>query len=288
MIPIELIRVALKILEDNKVDNYCDYYDHLKKRIKDFRDTIKRLEGNNIIAKGIKDSFENDKDVLYKIYRNVLKGKLQSASTSMSNILFGKKNWLEPLKMTIPKSTVFYRCRKKVDDSKPFENEMFHIPFDMRYKVGNERFSISGFPCLYLASSPACAKKEIGGTEGGILAKFTLQQDVECYDLSLKEEYYGEDIKTFYRIFLLILFCSVQIKDKKDDNAKFFPYYVIPQLVTSAVASQSKDCRNIRYQSTKYSDGYNYLFIPVLGDLKKKDRQDKALMKKFSIEIYKE
>jgi len=31
--------------------------------------------------------------------------------------------------------------------------EMFHIPYDKRYLVGNQRFSLSGFPLLYLNSS---------------------------------------------------------------------------------------------------------------------------------------
>ena len=33
------------------------------------------------------------------------------------------------------------------------KNEMYHIPFDKNYLVGNERFSITGFPTLYLSSS---------------------------------------------------------------------------------------------------------------------------------------
>ena len=33
------------------------------------------------------------------------------------------------------------------------KKEIFHIPFEERGKVNNQRFSIDGFPCLYLGSS---------------------------------------------------------------------------------------------------------------------------------------
>lgn len=43
-----------------------------------------------------------------------------------------------------------YKCR---ENSKLFhfsKDEMFHIPYDKRDLVGNQRFSLSGLPCLYL------------------------------------------------------------------------------------------------------------------------------------------
>lgn len=30
---------------------------------------------------------------------------------------------------------------------------MYHIPFDKRYLIGNERYSLTGFPTFYLSSS---------------------------------------------------------------------------------------------------------------------------------------
>lgn len=43
-----------------------------------------------------------------------------------------------------------YKCR---ENSKLFhftKDEMFHIPYAKRYLVGNQRYSLSGLPCLYL------------------------------------------------------------------------------------------------------------------------------------------
>ena len=47
----------------------------------------------------------------------------------------------------------FYRMRNSQEYVQYEKNEMYHIPFDKNYLVGNERFSITGFPTLYLSSS---------------------------------------------------------------------------------------------------------------------------------------
>lgn len=56
----------------------------------------------------------------------------------------------------------FFRARTSDHFTIFSQTEMLHIPFDKRHLVGNERFSITGFPCLYLASSSYCCWLEIG------------------------------------------------------------------------------------------------------------------------------
>ena len=53
--------------------------------------------------------------------------------------------------------TNFYRARYNTGNHDFTENEMYHIPFDMRGKVKPQRYSFPGLPCLYLgASTYAC------------------------------------------------------------------------------------------------------------------------------------
>ncbi|MGG2305084.1 hypothetical protein ACE4Z6_27055, partial [Salmonella enterica] len=47
----------------------------------------------------------------------------------------------------------FYRIREKNDNQVYSSNEMFHIPFQLRGKVITQRYSIPGFPSLYLGTS---------------------------------------------------------------------------------------------------------------------------------------
>ena len=55
-----------------------------------------------------------------------------------------------------------YKCR---ENSKLFhfsKDEMFHIPYEKRNLVGNQRFSLSGLPCLYLGGSSYICWEELG------------------------------------------------------------------------------------------------------------------------------
>ena len=47
----------------------------------------------------------------------------------------------------------FYRIRIKNDNQVYSPKEMFHIPFQLRGKVSTQRYSIPGFPSLYLGTS---------------------------------------------------------------------------------------------------------------------------------------
>lgn len=55
---------------------------------------------------------------------------------------------------------VFYRLRFS-DEPLTNARDLFHIPFDKRFLVRPQRYSISGFPCLYAASSVLLAYREL-------------------------------------------------------------------------------------------------------------------------------
>src|SRR5699024_9298261 len=52
--------------------------------------------------------------------------------------------------------------------------DMFHIPFNRRFLIGNQRYSLVGQPLLYLATSPYCVFKELGGTEDIKISSFRM------------------------------------------------------------------------------------------------------------------
>lgn len=59
-----------------------------------------------------------------------------------------------------------------------------------------------------------------------------------------------------------------EIENQNANKKIFLTYYVIPQLITAAIASRGvkiKETQCIRYHSVKYLDDYNqynYVFIP--------------------------
>lgn len=67
----------------------------------------------------------------------------------------------------------FYRCRVgKVDK----REEMLHIPLTMRSKIGTNRFSLPGIPCLYLSTSSYCCWKELGSPRQISVSGFRLTE----------------------------------------------------------------------------------------------------------------
>lgn len=59
-----------------------------------------------------------------------------------------------------PQGEVFYRLRSaSYEVSNP--QGLFHLPFELRYRVKAYRFSIAGYPSLYAASSPELALREL-------------------------------------------------------------------------------------------------------------------------------
>ena len=276
----ETRKLVAEILKDNTIHSYNEYYDFIKKKTLKIENIVK-----NEIDKNELSRFQKDKEKLYEVYRNVLKGNLQTASTKLRNLLYAE-DFLTRMRFELSPTDLF-RCRKNIDKNRPFDEEMFHIPFNMRHIIGNYRYSISGFPCLYLGDSIDCCLAELDLIDCSdvVMAKYELMETVQYYDFSMNEKFFEYETNIFLKIVLLELFCGVQINhDNIFDNAKFFSFYVIPQLVTACIASKSDNVRCICYASTKKEDGVNYVFIPKIQKLSSKNVYDSQLKKLFSIE----
>lgn len=115
---------------------------------------LKELKkSNNII--------ENTFDELINIYKCYIS---ENTKVAIDKIwLFLQENdLLSETEGGFSYSTIFYRAR--IDD-KTFDkndiNNFFHIPFTKRELIGNQRFSISGQPMLYLGKSIIGIEKEL-------------------------------------------------------------------------------------------------------------------------------
>jgi len=59
----------------------------------------------------------------------------------------------------LSETRVYFRARSS--EKHLLVNEMFHLPFDQRERATTQRFSIPGFPCLYLGSSSYVCWEEL-------------------------------------------------------------------------------------------------------------------------------
>ena len=110
-------------------------------------DTIVSIFKNNKVLFKKLDTFFKD---LIEIYTLWISGEAYSAIEKLNKIL-KSHNLLKEEDFNI-REYLFFRGRKNVSNILN-KYDMFHIPYDKRYLVGNQRFSLSGFPLLYLSLS---------------------------------------------------------------------------------------------------------------------------------------
>lgn len=168
--------------------------------------------------------------------------------------------------------------------------DMFHIPFNKRYLINNQRYSLNGQPLLYLASSPYGAYKELGNHSALRIASFTINSydKFKIYQNVNMFEYYILDNDADYIVkaenmvmmeelretnyamkmlkhMILSSCCSFR---RRDDTKRcsFSEEYVIPQVLT--IVLKMLNFNGIKYISTKsYDDKQfekNYISINLL------------------------
>lgn len=131
---------------------------------------------------------------------------------------------------TVPEGLRLYKARKGDSHYLFLEKEMFHIPFDRRDKIGNQRYSISGIPCLYLGSSSYVCWEELGRVDFDMcnFCGYTNILPIEVFNLSLPSVISSlADIKRV----CIILACSLAAKR----DAVFKEEYILPQNIFQAL-----------------------------------------------------
>lgn len=199
----------------------------------------------------------------------------------------------------------------RVTDNKPYpRTRVFHTPYNLRSKVSTNRYSIAGYPSLYLGTSLNLCCNEINADINNdliIASAFKLERTIEYTSTNIrvielgvkpqdfidipieneisrrrisKELVTNVNVRSAYLLWYpLIAACSF-IRTNKNDP--FAAEYIIPQLLMQWVRSEinSKEYEDIdnlvgiRYfscASVRASDmGFNYVF-PTSGQQKSSD-----------------
>ena len=146
------------------------------------------------------------------------------------------------------------------------KEEMSHIPFSMRAIIENQRYSISGIPCLYLGHSIYDCWEEMHrpSLDSICVSKFNLKSDISILNLSVtarellsecfinEEKYpYEDNVIAFFNTWILQSACSAIIEVK---NRTFHEEYIVPQLLMQCLKRQNLD--GILYFSTRVDNIY--------------------------------
>lgn len=127
-----------------------------------------------------------------------------------------------------------YKCR---ENSKLFhfsKDEMFHIPYNKRHLITNQRFSLSGIPCLYLGSSSYICWEELGRKDlnSTNYCGYSLKEKIKMFDFVLPST-----ITNSHQIrrAVLILACSLTA----DRESLFKPEYILSQSILHSLINRS-------------------------------------------------
>ena len=278
-----------------KSDEKKDFREVVSENLNQYLQFVKQLDVNERpdkweeIKHRIKQLCEGINRAIMSEYR----GMRHSAYTTIKNQLDGYKT----LKTEIPglalkenvfdvkRNTVAYRMRTIAleEQHKLKPKDMFHIPLDKRGLVLTQRYSVPGYPCLYLAHRVYGCWEEMGRPDFGttMISKFEAQKDFKMLDLRVpSKDDWDTDMVRYMSFFPLVIASMVQVKNNKDT---YKPEYLIPQLLTEWIISKNREDKvdgeilGIVYTSSQKNDDFafpddsfdNYA-IPVLKPLDSK------------------
>ena len=297
---------AAKFEEIFSKDNYRlpirwdgkNFYETLYNHLKDYRKDIEKFR------KDYPDLFDDVKAVCRGICAAVdcsFRGYPEKAYDSFKGVMeiLGKDPLLIDKEKV--KEESLYRVVDVGNAAVPDRRRVFHVPFNMRSKMSTQRYSIPGFPSLYLGTSLELCCMEVGKDpqrDYVCVSRYELQTDervidrrlkkdqspvfdndkFKIYDISIKpkdaietsgnidKDVYVKYIRRYIKWYPLISACSY-IRAMRDDH--YSAEYIIPQLFIQWVRSENEDAVvGIKYFSCAYEHastlGYNYVF-PTMG-----------------------
>ena len=230
-----------------------DYSKSIQDRTKDV--LYRFLKYTSSLEETVFESFGASKeDVLGTI--NTIRDQLDTLlNRYLDGDIVGAIDLAHSLLSCIPLSSIeansyFYRARPNETGFLYTKDEMFHIPYELRYKITNQRYSISGLPCLYLGSSIYLCWEELERPDYQKcnFCAFNNINPLWIFDIRIPPALSSkEDI---YRI-CLALACS--LKTQKDHTFKL--EYIIPQCLLHAITTEPRyahDGVGICYYSVQF------------------------------------
>jgi len=144
-----------------------DYAVYYKQITDNYFSLLNKLSGNgrSISSKIINNipSSIKIRDAVFESIQQYLNGSPSNAYAKLKNVVKSNATFFQSLvskPVDISYLKNMYRIRG-VESHFFDRSEMFHIPFDKRHLVKSQRYSIPGFPSLYLSSSIYTAWKEL-------------------------------------------------------------------------------------------------------------------------------
>lgn len=242
-------------------------------------------EWNRLLAKSKSDANCND-DIVKKLFKipvgkisNVfdkirdiyilwIDAKNQEAHQNLKDFLEEEKKWLTD-KVDI-QEYIFFRARKRRKSEDFTKLDMYHIPFNKRYMVSNQRYGLTGQPLFYIGSSVLDILYELDGSlvklnDYSVSAvKFKNSMEVidfrnrmDAYflynipvttEIGGKREVSFDELKIALLETILVFCCSFRGRSHTVKGA-FVEEYVLPQMVAQYLKLRGD--KGLLYSSVK-------------------------------------
>lgn len=253
----------------------------LEKLLRSFLVKIDRLDNGplgieslpHITGTFVKEAQKKFVDGLIGTVDSYLDGKPAHAYEKLSVTLNNDiKDFSEILKVrTYEAGNTFFRMRMTKENVPLQPLEMFHIPFQSRGLIKTQRYSIPGFPCLYLGRTLYGCWEEMNRPDINDfqVARLRNATDIRYLDLTRPEyddNLLSRDIYHYFMTWPLIACCSIKV----NDYSNFFkPEYIIPQLLLQWVREKPSidgirfNSTHIDFHNTKSRGDFSNLVLPV-------------------------
>lgn len=262
----ELVRDINKMLLED-YSNGGSLENYLKEKLEKYKKDIKNIDLSDYNCK--KDGLFEKVSKSCEIINNVLKfyneAKISESISKLKEYIEENRDSL--LIMTINPSKdednkIWYRMRI-CEKGRRFYNskEMFHIPFELRGKVNTQRYSLPGYPCLYISRSIWATWEEMHEPKLSdfCVSRLELQNEINILDLRIiddneLEKNHNTDIDKILITLPFIIACSIKVLNPNDN---FKPEYIIPQLIMLTLATDTI-LQGCAYTSTQRNDFFNW------------------------------
>ena len=241
----------------------------------------KAIKEKSFVYKDIELPFGNvDTSILERhilaILRTSLKGQL-TESIELTHALWngGLINGIHVIKPT-DHPNVYYRTR---NSEKKLTNpeKLFHAPFELRTKAKTARYSVLGFPSLYLTRNLYVAWEESRRADVNTFyaSRLELQHPISLLDLRLcrsfeniPEDKLQQTIHGYLLTIPLIIACSLKVKSDYDP---FKPEYIITQQILHSLIDEMIQRTKVHPAARGFaSDSSMHSIDELLTDLARK------------------
>jgi hypothetical protein len=203
--------------------------------------------------------FQGNARQYWSVFEQVIDLHLRGRQFSAYQIFYKLfcENVDELKRSSIKQGTEFYRMRVGMGpyDEYKTKEDVFHIPFEKSYLVGNERYSSSGCPSLYLGSSSYVCWEELRrpNLDYANIALFFTTKPISVIDLNIAKS--AKHNPTTFSDCLSVA-CSFPVFHPEGKNR---PEYIIPlMLMTSLIEYYSEHPElgilGLKYKSTHVKD----------------------------------